>query len=240
MRITLLAGDTLRARAYSQALSMIISKDDEISAVIYGVNKAARKENIPVDSDTITFLKNSNLFVPNFNISLIETFINNEWKFLTIGNEDVNSEEVINALIQLDSDIFVFAGFGGQLLKSEHFKTGRRYLHMHPGDLPSEKGSTTIYYSILNRYACTVSSFYMVEKIDSGELILKCDYPVPSQKVNIDVWYDNCIRADAFLKTIIKLKEEGLDYSRSLNGKSEDYYVIHPLLKHFAILSLAD
>ena len=237
MRITLLAGETYRARAYSQALSKF-SIDSEVSAVIYGTNSKAQKEDIIVNDETISFLNKNNLFIPDLNRSVIDTFETNKWNYLTIENQDVNSSDIINTLNQLDSDIFVFAGYGGQLLKKEHFITGRRYLHMHPGDLPAEKGSTTIYYSILMRQGVTVSSFYMVEQIDSGDLINKSHYPIPKRNVNIDIWYDNCIRADAFIKTIGKIEKEGIKYSLELTGKHEDYFVIHPLLKHISILSL--
>ena len=38
----------------------------------------------------------------------------------------------------------------------------KRYLHMHPGKLPIERGSTTIYYSILKRKKINCYSIFYV------------------------------------------------------------------------------
>ena len=134
--------------------------------------------------------------------------------------------------------VVVFAGYGGHILRSPHFQSNRKYLHMHPGDLPSERGSTTMYYSILNGRDCTVTSFYMTEKIDDGRTILKETYPVPVAGVDIDRWFDNAVRADCFGKAIEKIVFDRAEFV-SASGEDHEYYVIHPLLKHLALLGLS-
>ena len=107
---------------------------------------------------------------------------------------------------------------------------------MHPGRLPTERGSTTIYYSILNQRKITVTAFFMTPKIDAGENILFSEYPVPGKGVDIDRWLDNVARADCLTKALKAInKVEKIDVNAS---ESEEYYVIHPVLKHVALLSL--
>ena len=116
--------------------------------------------------------------------------------------------------------------------------TGTKYLHMHPGILPFERGSTTLYYSILNNRNLGVTAFYMTEKIDEGVNVLSKEYRAPSKGVNIDVWLDNIIRADCFSKALMAILQ--CKKNKASEGDSNEYYVIHPVLKHIALLSLKE
>ena len=65
-------------------------------------------------------------------------------------------------------------------------------------------------------------------------------YSAPTLNTDIDHVYDNQIRADLLSKTIIDcMQHERFDKEIIQNKEdSTTYYVIHPLLKHLAILSL--
>jgi methionyl-tRNA formyltransferase len=235
LKILLLAGNTLRARAYSQYLEFIDESDFEIQGLFYGFDE---KECIipSLNDKTKEYFNNEKLFLPDFTENIETTFKNNNWHFDKVNDVDVNSENVLNGLAKIKSDIVVFAGYGGQLLKEKHFESGSYYLHMHPGNLPTERGSTTIYYSILNQRKITVTAFYMTKSIDAGENILFSVYPVPDKGVDIDLWLDNVVRADCFIKAL-KAIDKSEKFSVSVS-ESEEYYVIHPVLKHIALLSL--
>ena len=236
MKILLLAGNTLRARAYAQQLTHLDPSLYEIEGVFYGFDNNLFESPI-LNIETKRYFDHNKIFIPDFSESLEETFKINKWSFVNVNNRDVNSEAVLNEIDLKNCDIVVFAGYGGQLLKNNHFVSSKQYLHMHPGELPLERGSTTIYYSILNKRDCTVTAFFMTEKIDSGKNILFSKYSVPNKNVDIDQWFDNVIRADCFIHAIplIKVKK---DTNASKKNKSEEYYVIHPVLKHIALLSL--
>lgn len=192
-----------------------------------------------LNGKTKEYFDNEKLFPPDFNVSLETTFGNNRWHFDKVNDADVNSEEVLNALSKVESDIIIFAGYGGQLLKEKHFASGTPYLHMHPGRLPTERGSTTIYYSILNQRKITVTAFFMTPKIDAGENILFSEYAMPDKGVDIDNWLDNVARADCLMKALRALKATDKVKMIDVNVfESEEYYVIHPVLKHIALLSL--
>ena len=238
LKIVLLAGNTYRSRAYAQTIESLALKNIDICGVFYGFNEKKCSE-IEIDNTSNSFFKKEGLFIPDFNENPIETFSNNNWKFTSLDTVNANSQEVIDCITSYSPDIVVFAGYGGQILKSNHFKLSCRYLHMHPGNLPLERGSTTIYYSILNQRKCTVTSFFMSEEIDQGINLLKSEYNLPLQKVNTDIYYDNIVRADCFGKTLVTLAEKE-EFDCHQEFQDEEYYVIHPVLKHIAILSLKE
>ena len=235
LKIVLLAGNTLRAKAYAQYLEYFGESDFEIQGLFYGFD--GKECIVPkLNIETKEYFYKNKLFIPDFTVNLEITFKNNNWHFDKVKDIDVNSKNILNELSKKESDVIVFAGYGGQLLKEKHFTNGSRYLHMHPGKLPSERGSTTIYYSILNRRKITVTAFYMTQNIDAGENILFNEYQVPNEGVDIDLWLDNVVRADCFIEALKEIdNSEKLVVSAS---ESEEYYVIHPVLKHIALLSL--
>lgn len=235
IKVLLLAGNTARARAYAQILSEFKGKI-QVSGLFYGFNE---KKYYPpeMDSTTLSFLKENKLFIPNLEEDLKTTFNKMNWKYDDVDTVDVNSDVILSEISKNESEIVIFCGYGGQILKPLHFSQNKKYLHFHPGELPLERGSTTIYYSILNRRNCSVSGFYMTEKIDSGENILCTKYPIPIKGVNIDSWYDNVVRADC-LRQAIPLIQNSQKNWNIINSQNEEYYVIHPVLKHVALLSL--
>lgn len=235
LKLVLLAGNTLRARAYAQQLEALNHADLDINALFFGFNQ---RKSPSVDPEELTnaYFQRQDIFIPDLNEDIRTTFNRQGWNSKNVDTDDVNSESVLEALASFDADIFVFAGYGGQILKAPHFSDGRQYLHMHPGKLPIERGSTTLYYSMLNQRPCTVTAFYMTEKIDAGENILYKEYPVPGRGVNTDLWFDNVIRADCFKHAVLAILEGNYHYD--FQGDSEEYYVIHPVLKHVALLSM--
>jgi len=238
MKILLLAGNTLRARSYAQILAAQVENNFEVEAIFYGFNKKECLD-IEVDDDTEHFFKSEKLFIPDLTESIKSTFKKIKWKYTDIEETDVNSDVILNELKKFDGDIIIFAGYGGQILKAKHFEIGKKYLHMHPGRIPMERGSTTIYYSILNKRRCSVTGFYMSERIDDGINIMIKEYKVPYKNVNIDLWYDNIIRADCFIETLSKIVNRK-ELPENVIESSEEYYVIHPVLKHVALLSLKE
>lgn len=230
----MLAGNTLRTRSYLQQLSNI--PNICVEGLFYGFETSECI--IPaLDNISKQYFISENIFIPDFSEAPVKTFERNNWKYAYLSDRDVNSENVINAIRKHDVDIIVFSGYGGQILKKEHFFSETPYLHMHPGELPIERGSTTIYYSILNQRKCSVTAFYMTADIDSGNHILIKHYNHPPKGMNMDQYFDNVIRSDCFKGAIEKIC---LGSIKPLNNqlKSEEYYIIHPILKHIAILSL--
>ena len=116
-----------------------------------------------------------------------------------------------------------------------------RFIHAHAGWLPEYRGSTTIYYSLIDRNDCAVSVIELKPKIDTGDILARKRYSAPIPGIDIDYIYDNQIRADLLSETLRSYWEnKEFDMIISQNEeKSTTYYVIHPLLKHLAILSIS-
>ena len=78
----------------------------------------------------------------------------------------------------------------------------------------------------------------MTEKIDEGNMILRKSYPSPKKQINIDIWADNALRADTLSRSIELFQNNYTGFSRDTKEEDQEYYVIHPLLKHISLLSL--
>lgn len=234
IKVLLLAGNTLRSRSYCQTLEKI--PNIEVCGILYGFGKRTCQE-LDIDNATYEYLYTNQIKIPDFRQPVESVFYRNDWKYSVVENDDVNAQEVLFEIARHSPDIVVFSGYGGQILSKEHFKTHIRYLHMHPGWLPDERGSTTIYYSILNKKNISVTAFYMTAEIDAGEDVVKKQYPIPNGIVNIDQWIDNCVRADCMASAFESILKNDLTPTNN-SANNTEYYIIHPLLKHIALLSL--
>ncbi len=150
---------------------------------------------------------------------------------------DVNSAQVVEAIKYSNGNYIVYSGPGGTVLRSEILSIGKYFLHVHPGWLPAFRGSTVPYYSILlgNSIACSVISF--VEEIDKGPVFYRREFKI-SPDINLDYVFEPTIRTATLI-----------DFFRLFNGKSpepipvdhedsDQFYIIHPLLKHISFLSI--
>lgn len=236
----LLCGNTIRAKAYLTSLKYL--KGVEVSVLLFGSEENIQKSSsLPnPDQNTKAYLEENQVRLPDFNSSITEIINETGFENSVIYERDVNSEIILEGIAKFDADYVIFAGYGGQILSPDHFTGTKKYIHCHPGWLPHERGSTTLYYSILHDRELSVTAFYMTAKIDDGEMILRQSYPIPQAMVNIDVYVDNCLRADTLVRSLNNLIEGIPSFKATENEKAEEeeYYVIHPLLKHIALLSL--
>lgn len=239
VKILLLCGDNNRAKSYASILKN--SSKYIVTGLIYGMKKGDKKlvPKIKIDPETKDYLDFLNINIPSLNTDIESLLAENNWDYTISEERDVNSKEILNKIKNIDCDYIVFAGYGGQILSKEHFLNGKKYIHCHPGWLPMERGSTTLYYSLLNERDFSVTSFFMTEKIDEGNMLLRQSYNVPNKLINVDVWIDNALRADTLFKSIGLLSKKFIGFSRKKDEDDQEYYVIHPLLKHIALLGLS-
>ena len=157
-----------------------------------------------------------------------------------IQTDSVNDPQVLSVIKTLRPQYIVFSGFGGQIVSNELLKIAP-FIHAHAGWLPEYRGSTTIYYSLINEGKCSVSVILLNAIIDAGKIIAREHYPRPSARVDIDYIYDNQIRADLMSHTLIKYFKNQIIETDVIQdeGKATTYYVIHPVLKHIALMSLS-
>ena len=150
----------------------------------------------------------------------------------------MNDRAVLTAVQAADAGLVIYSGYGGQLVSRELLSLGPPFLHAHSGWLPDYRGSTTVYYSLLAGDGCGVSVIGMAPAIDQGPILARRTYPAPPVGVDIDYFYDSAIRADLMADVVAQWQKDGPLDPIAVSEGGADYYVVHPLLKHLALLSL--
>lgn len=153
-------------------------------------------------------------------------------------NMDINDPSVINEITRRAEEVFIYSGYGGVLLRKHVLGCGKKFLHVHGGYLPDYKGSTTNYYSLLAEDRMGASSMFLNEEIDSGPVLVCRKFSAPPNKQEIDHRYDAAARAKVLIETLNGYVKRG-DWMFDLpsNAGGETYFIIHPVLKHIAILA---
>ena len=230
-RIVLIGADTPRARAYATSLER--AGLGPVEGVFYGEPSPAKQRTA---SEGRMF---GEVWLPFFDASVADIFTRNGWPCRWLQAEKINNQLCVAALRESGASLAVFAGRGGEIVSSEVLDQGVPVLHMHPGRLPDQRGSTTIYYSILEGKSCAVSALLMDKEIDAGPVVAINAYAIPTSDVDVDVIYDCAIRADTMVKVLRHLRQHGELPRAKKSDKSAGrlFYVVHPLLKHLALLS---
>jgi methionyl-tRNA formyltransferase len=103
--------------------------------------------------------------------------------------------------------------------------------------LPHYRGSTTNYYSLIKENFLGASSLFLTSNIDEGHILIREKFLPPQDRNDIDHNYDSKIRSIVLIKTLKKYIElSSWDFGVEDNEKGEYYYIIHPVLKHLAII----
>lgn len=158
-------------------------------------------------------------------------------KYEISSNSDINSHEVLMKISNRPESVFIFSGFGGVILNDDMLDTGKRFLHVHGGYLPDYKGSTTNYYSLMNENLMGASSLFLNKEIDCGAVLLRRKFPPPEDRSEIDHIYDSEIRSKVLIETIKSYVEFGLfKFQLKNNIGGETFYIVHPVIKHLAMM----
>lgn len=232
-RIVLIGADTPRARAYATSLER--AGLGPIEGIFYGEPAPAKERSV---SEGCMF---GDIWLPFVDASVADVFSRNGWPFRWLRAEKINNKLCVDALRKSGAALAIFAGRGGEIVSAEVLEQCVPVLHMHPGRLPEQRGSTTIYYSILEGKSCAVSALLMDKEIDAGPVVAINTYAIPTADVDVDIIYDCAIRADTMVKVLHHLRQFATLPRIEALGESIGrlYYVVHPLLKHMALLSLA-
>ena len=80
-------------------------------------------------------------------------------------------------------------------------------------------------------------SIFLNHEIDSGPIIVRKKFPAPNNRTKIDHLHDNALRSKVLIETLNKLNYNDEYKFVETSESGETYFVIHPVLKHIAILS---
>lgn len=155
-----------------------------------------------------------------------------------VPSVEINDERVFACVAALNEDIIVYSGYGGGILQARYFGLNKRFIHIHAGALPHYRGSTTCYYSLLERGEICASAMILDERLDCGDVIADFRLDMAGiralHNTDIDTGIEPYIRAQALLGALCSLRAQGVGSAQV--GQGETYYRIHPVLKHLAIL----
>ena len=238
--IIFLAANTPRSQAYAQAMA---AKGIRLAQVILFDRPGAGQSGKA--SELIRPSIPTAIPLPDPNIPLQDTLQGLCDHIQQIEAESINDPAILTVVkdaIANGTGLAVYSGYGGQLVSAELLSLGIPFLHAHSGWLPAYRGSTTVYYSLLENGNCGVSVISQVPAIDQGPIVARRRYPAPPVGVDIDYFYDSAMRADLMVEVVANWQKDNNLPRVDESGENEgaDYFVIHPLLKHLALLSLED
>lgn len=157
-----------------------------------------------------------------------------------LNTKDANSDLVYEVLGNEKGKYIIYSGYGGCILKQRLFNLGKKIIHIHAGLLPEYRGSTTVYYSILKDRCVGATGIFMNEKIDEGDIILEKSFDLPSSDVNIDYVYEPWARGQVLASIVKEYIANGKLEGVRQNKGGETYFIIHPVLKHIAMLFIKE
>ena len=165
-------------------------------------------------------------------IKEVDTLKNSGISFQIIKAKSCNDDIVIDKLKKRHENFFIFSGY--DILK-EILNAGKRIIHVHPGKLPWYRGSTCLYYSILNEKKWGCTAIIMKPGIDQGDIIITKEFPVPPKEMDKTRIYDPHTRSEVLIDVAEQLAKTGtLKTSAQDIDQGNVYYVIHPVLEYIA------
>lgn len=231
-KFALLASDTVRTKAYLQAMIREQRLPDICIVYSDNIEKMKREAELYEKSDRAE---------KYFDRAVPVLYALNEARipYKLIANKDINSEQMQEVLFKLHHKYLIYSGYGGYILKAHLFHMNKKFIHIHAGILPQYRGSTTAYYSFLQDKEFGATAIFLSEGIDEGEIIAQDTFPVPEEAVNIDYVYEPYIRSKVLIKVLNQYLECGeLTSCQQSQSGAETYFIIHPVLKHLAIMGI--
>jgi methionyl-tRNA formyltransferase len=241
--VAMVAADTSRSRVYLQALirNQLLPNFVLVLGNTADQTLPGQLDNSQIDSMNNGITENNECWSEahcNLSEPIQLTLEASEIPYELAEATNINDEHVIACIKDRSELTFIYSGYGGVILGEPLFRTGKQFLHVHGGYLPNFKGSTTNYYSLIVDNSLGASSLFLNEEIDGGLVLRRRKFPPPADRTQIDHRYDSAARAKVLVETIQDYINSGeWQFDIDANNQGETYFIIHPILKHIAILS---
>jgi methionyl-tRNA formyltransferase len=238
--VGLILANTSRSRAYLAALvrhnlhpSWVLLLDDDSKEIKLG--QSSGRKGLQVVNSITDDCWSESYFNPE---EPLEPWLRKLGLNFVISNtQDIHSTHVIELIARAKPSVMIYSGYGGVLLRDCLIDCGKRFLHIHGGYLPEFKGSTTNYYSLISDKHIGASAIFLSNDIDSGPLLYRKKFSIPKSCLEIDHIYDSAARARVLVDVLKDYKNnQKWSYLTNVEEKSKLFYIIHPVLKHLAIL----
>lgn len=236
--ILFLAADTSRSKAYAQTMAdrgvllsdtLMFKHDDSERNRVY----KTRNHQCMITGHV------NGILLPDLSVPLVTSCSQISRRIHCIDSDTVNSPSICALIQDISPELVVYSGYGGQIVGNKLLSLGIPFLHVHGGYLPEFRGSTTQYYSMIQDRLCGVSAILLTNHIDQGPVVAKKTYPVPEPFIDMDYQYDNALRADLLAEVLARWDLHSLENKTAQSSEEGGmFYIIHPVLKHLAILSL--
>jgi methionyl-tRNA formyltransferase len=228
--VVILAARTARSRAYLQTLAAAGLGAD---VLIYG---PADMEQVTAATPRAHASHCGELLLPDFDRSLIDSAHGDDWRISECPELALDAPAILAAIAAFEPRLLVFSGYPAQRVPAALIARWP-VLHVHGGALPDYRGSTTVYYSMLNNRRPEVTGILVDGEIDTGNVVDRRIFPMPPADVDIDYVYDSAMRADLLCHCLQHWQAHGrLPDTQTQDGEGHSYYIIHPLLKRIALL----
>ena len=237
MEYIAILANTARSQAYLQTLL----KEKLKPAQVFILDDNNKKHLGKIENKTDILKDNTKSYSFKFSTinpkeDLIATLSKTNIPYTTINTPDINSNDVYLSMEKCDIKLVVVSVYAGQILKSKILSLKKKYIHVHSGKLPQYRGSTTIYYSLLEKNKVAASAIIINEGIDTGDIICFKEYDFNFDPKLIDLIFDPLLRAVVLVFALKHLSKKFKKSTLQNKLEGEDYFIIHPLLKHLAIL----
>ena len=147
------------------------------------INELTRHDFSMLNSKIRSGLASRDLFTGDLSLSTEEILEYLGWEYETKIIEHINEEYLISFLAaELPEKYIVYCG--GGILRKEILNCGKRFIHVHPGKVPSVKGADCFLWSSLVHKRIGMSAFFMNEGIDTGDIIDTKSYSIPNFEID--------------------------------------------------------
>jgi len=134
--------------------------------------------------------------------------------FYFVGSH--NSDQLLELCSAYRIECLVNAGTPRKISRNIIDEIPKGIVNIHPGALPSYKGSSAVEWSILNNHRVANTAHFMNEEYDSGPIIEVERYAVPSnysyQQIRSFVYIKGCELA---AKTLLGINKGDISYERA-------------------------
>jgi len=168
---------------------------------------------------------------------------------------NINDPKIINAMSNAFGSALLFSG-GGIVRQKTFDSISKKFIHVHPGLLPSVRGADCFFWSVLLDGFPSCTAMYQNAGIDTGEIIHEERFKLPKfnqgyiEKLNIQSpenlyeiiyrsildYYDPVMRAMTFEGVLKKIKEtqivDDLEVRKQVQNEGRNYHFMHERLRN--------
>jgi methionyl-tRNA formyltransferase len=146
------------------------------------------------------------------------------------------SNEYVNFISSNEFDTGFLIWWPKIISKELLTKAKNGFINTHPSFLPFCKGKHYNFWTLVKNCKFGVTLHYVDEGIDTGDIICIKEFDFNFDPKLIDLIFDPLLRAVVLIYALKHLSKKYKNSMLQNISDGEDYFIIHPLLKHVAIL----